>query len=69
VARRRRAFSGLSAFSDRARVFVDLHGQRPRGLIFGGILDRFPTLKFGFFEGGIGWVPWLMQHARRAHAE
>jgi predicted TIM-barrel fold metal-dependent hydrolase len=35
-------------------------------LIFGGILDRFPTLKFGFFEGGIGWVPWLM-HTLDAH--
>ena len=30
-------------------------------LIFSGVLDRFPTLKFAFFEGGIGWVPWLMQ--------
>jgi aminocarboxymuconate-semialdehyde decarboxylase len=30
-------------------------------LIFSGVLDRFPTLKFGFFEGGIGWVPWLMR--------
>jgi predicted TIM-barrel fold metal-dependent hydrolase len=29
-------------------------------LIFSGTLDRFPTLRFGFFEGGIGWVPWLM---------
>jgi len=24
-------------------------------LIFSGTLDRFPTLKFGFFEGGVGW--------------
>ena len=30
-------------------------------LIFSGVLDRFPTLKFGLFEGGIGWVPWLMR--------
>ena len=29
-------------------------------LIFSGTLDRFPTLRFGFFEGGIGWVPRLM---------
>jgi aminocarboxymuconate-semialdehyde decarboxylase len=35
-------------------------------LIFGGVLDRFPTLRFGFFEGGIGWVPWLM-HTLNAH--
>ncbi len=30
-------------------------------LIFGGVLDRFPDLRFAFFEGGVGWVPWLMQ--------
>ncbi|HWO40770.1 MAG TPA: amidohydrolase family protein [Candidatus Eisenbacteria bacterium] len=30
-------------------------------LIFSGVLDRFPALKFAFFEGGVGWVPWLMQ--------
>jgi aminocarboxymuconate-semialdehyde decarboxylase len=35
-------------------------------LIFSGVLDRFPMLKFGFFEGGIGWVPWLM-HTLDAH--
>src|ERR671919_1178525 len=35
-------------------------------LIFSGVLDRFPTLKFAFFEGGIGWVPWLM-HTLDAH--
>ena len=35
-------------------------------LIFSGVLDRFPTLKFAFFEGGIGWVPWLM-HTLNAH--
>ena len=29
-------------------------------LIFSGVLDRFPTLKFGYFEVGIGWIPWLL---------
>lgn len=29
-------------------------------LIFGGLMERFPTLRFGFFEGGVGWVPFLM---------
>jgi aminocarboxymuconate-semialdehyde decarboxylase len=28
-------------------------------LSLSGLLDRFPTLKFGFFEVGIGWIPWL----------
>ena len=30
-------------------------------LIFSGVLDRFPDLRLAFFEGGIGWVPWLMR--------
>jgi len=30
-------------------------------LIYSGVLDRFPSLRFAFFEGGIGWVPWLMK--------
>lgn len=28
-------------------------------LIFSGVLDRFPKLKLAFFEGGVGWVPFL----------
>lgn len=29
-------------------------------LIFSGVMDRFPNVNFGFFEGGCGWVPFLM---------
>ncbi len=29
-------------------------------LIAGGVLDRFPSLRVGFFESGLGWMPyWL----------
>jgi len=29
-------------------------------LIAGGVLDRFPRLRVGFFESGLGWIPyWL----------
>ena len=28
-------------------------------LIFSGTMDKFPDLKFAFFEGGCGWVPFL----------
>ena len=31
--------------------------------IFGGILDRHPGLRIGWFEGGIAWVPWALQDA------
>ena len=30
--------------------------------VFGnGLLDRFPTLRVGFFEGNLGWFPYLIQ--------
>jgi predicted TIM-barrel fold metal-dependent hydrolase len=35
-----------------------------------GLLDRFPTLKFGTIEAGIGWVAWAlgaMDEAYRKH--
>ena len=31
-----------------------------QSLIFGGVLDRFPSLRFAFMEGGVGWIPfWI----------
>jgi predicted TIM-barrel fold metal-dependent hydrolase len=31
--------------------------------IFGGIIDRHPRLRIGWFEGGISWVPTALQEA------
>jgi predicted TIM-barrel fold metal-dependent hydrolase len=36
--------------------------------IFGGILDRHPGLKIGYFEGGINWVPSALQDAEHIAA-
>jgi aminocarboxymuconate-semialdehyde decarboxylase len=36
-------------------------------LIFSGVLDRFPTLRFGYFEVGIGWIPWLLDRLEMAY--
>ena len=36
--------------------------------VFGGILDRHPSLKVGWFEGGINWVPAAIQDAEHAYA-
>jgi predicted TIM-barrel fold metal-dependent hydrolase len=30
-------------------------------LVFDGTLERFPALRFGFLEAGVGWLPDLMQ--------
>lgn len=34
-------------------------------LIYSGTLDRFPNLRFAFFEGGAGWVPFLRNQLDR----
>jgi predicted TIM-barrel fold metal-dependent hydrolase len=35
----------------------------------GGVLDKFPKLRFAFLEAGVGWVPWwldrLAEHAEK----
>jgi predicted TIM-barrel fold metal-dependent hydrolase len=36
--------------------FAQSHHAFARGLFMGGVTQRFPTLKFGFLEGGVGWA-------------
>lgn len=36
--------------------------------VFGGILDRHPSLKIGWFEGGINWVPPAIQDGEHLYA-
>ncbi|HZQ88020.1 MAG TPA: amidohydrolase family protein [Acidimicrobiales bacterium] len=36
--------------------------------VFGGILDRHPGLKIGWFEGGINWVPAAIQDGEHLYA-
>ncbi len=36
--------------------------------VFGGILDRHPGLRVGWFEGGINWVPAALQDAEHIYA-
>ncbi|NLE80768.1 MAG: amidohydrolase [Rhodococcus sp.] len=44
---------GISFFMDNARTISQL--------IFGGICDRFPELKFVSVESGIGWMPFALE--------
>lgn len=30
-------------------------------IVFGGVPEKYPKLRFGFIEGGVTWIPWLMQ--------
>jgi predicted TIM-barrel fold metal-dependent hydrolase len=31
-------------------------------MIFGGVFDRFPDLRFGSIESGVGWFAWMAQY-------
>ena len=44
-------------------VHVDGFRELFSKYIFGGILDRHPGLRMGWFEGGIAWVPTALQDA------
>lgn len=44
--------------------FRDVFGK----YVFGGILDRHPGLRVGWFEGGINWVPATIQDAEHIAA-
>jgi predicted TIM-barrel fold metal-dependent hydrolase len=37
------------------------NGKVVSNLIYSGVLDRFPQLKFVSVESGVGWVPFLME--------
>jgi predicted TIM-barrel fold metal-dependent hydrolase len=43
-----------------AMIFFN-NGKVVSNLIYSGMLDRFPGLKFVSVESGIGWVPFLME--------
>ncbi len=59
--------AGFSTGRYQGNVFYDHMVAHPFGqmavvmdLIAGGVLDRFPQLRVGFFESGLGWIPyWL----------
>ncbi|MBF8255065.1 MAG: Amidohydrolase, partial [Deltaproteobacteria bacterium] len=49
---------------------LDLHHPIPLmvgiiGLIYHGVLDRFPNLRVAFMEGGVGWLASLLDRAER----
>jgi uncharacterized protein len=37
------------------------------GVLFNGVLDRFPNARFGFMEGGVAWVLMAQERFERAH--
>lgn len=37
------------------------------GVLFNGVLDRFPNARWGFLEGGVAWVMMAEERFERAH--
>jgi predicted TIM-barrel fold metal-dependent hydrolase len=37
------------------------------GIVFNGVLDRYPNAKFGFMEGGVAWLLVALERFDRAH--
>ena len=66
AARRRRAPTTASIIGMLHNVapFREMFGR----YVFGGILDRNPGLRVGWFEGGINWVPAALQDAEHLYA-
>ncbi len=59
-------WNGYSFFSRLAMVSVTAitsNLQVVTNLLFSGILERFPELKFLSVESGLGWVPYLLETA------
>lgn len=52
-AQRKLAIGSVALFLDNFRVIVNL--------IFSGLLERYPTLKFVSVESGIGWIPFVLE--------
>jgi predicted TIM-barrel fold metal-dependent hydrolase len=38
-------------------------------ILIGGVLERFPKLKVGFFEAGVEWVPYWLDRMERFYKQ
>ncbi len=38
-------------------------------ILIGGVLERFPRLKAGFFEAGVEWVPYWLDRMERCYRQ
>lgn len=61
----------VSRFKDKTNFLPDLPMGKvamlePIGImIYGGVFDRFPDLRIGIIESGVGWMPWAADYMDR----
>lgn len=60
---------------DELNAFVPVHALgHPFGLmvsfaalVFNKAFDRFPNVRWGFLEGGVGWIPFVLERFNRSY--
>jgi predicted TIM-barrel fold metal-dependent hydrolase len=61
----------ISRFTDKVNFLPDIAMGKPAMLempsimIYGGVFDRFPKLRVGLIEAGVGWIPWAASYMDR----
>jgi predicted TIM-barrel fold metal-dependent hydrolase len=61
----------VSRFKDKTNFLPDVVMGKPAMLeipaimIYGGVFDRFPKLRIGLIEAGVGWIPWAANYMDR----
>ena len=61
----------ISRFTDKTNFLPDMPMARLAMceiagiLIYGGVFDRFPSLRVGLIESGVGWMPWATEFMDR----
>ena len=61
----------VSRFKDKINFLPDIVMGKPAMLeipgimIYGGVFDRFPKLRIGLIESGVGWIPWACEYMDR----
>ena len=61
-----------SRFKDKINFLCDLPMGKPAMLeminilLYSGVFDRFPNLRIGLIESGVGWIPWACEYMDRA---
>ncbi len=44
------------------------HMVQITSMVMGGVYERFPNLRVGYFEAGAGWVPYMMDRLDRSYS-
>lgn len=61
----------VSRYKDKTNFLPDVVMGKPAMLeppaimIYGGVFDRFPDLRIGLIESGVGWIPWACEYMDR----